>query len=220
MAPDLPEVLSDEVRLVLAHTGEDMRDALTIFFELDARLGRLVSASSEPMLGQVRLAWWRDTLRLEVSERPKGDPILDALGSKMKGDEAAFVALVDGWEHMLNEPPLSKEAASAFAKGRANTLADLAALNGFPEYIQQNVRAAGYLWALADAASHISDARERQTLLDLAQEQPPPDRLQKPFRGLAILAALGQRAVKAGGAPLMAGRSAGLVAFRAALLGQ
>lgn len=220
MASDSPEELSDEARIALAHTGEDMRDALTIFFELDARLARLVSASSEPMLGQVRLAWWRDTLNLEVIERPKGDPVLDAIGERMAGAGIEFIPLVDGWEQMLSEPPLSREAASAFAKGRADALAGLAALNGFPEDIQRDVHAASYLWALADAASHISDGRERQTLLDLAQEQRSPGRLPKPFRGLAVLAALGRRAIKAGGVPLMAGRSASLVAFRAALLGR
>ncbi|MEM1410687.1 MAG: hypothetical protein AAGG79_08105 [Pseudomonadota bacterium] len=220
MAPDSPEKLPDEVLIALAHTGEVMRGALTIFFELDARLARLVAASSEPMLGQVRLAWWRDTLRLPVSERPAGDPILDAISAQMAGVEDAFIALVDGWEQMLSEPPLSRAAASGFAAGRAQTVVRLASREGYPATVLDDVQAASYLWALADAVSHISDGVERQTLLDLAREQRPPGRLLKPFRGLAVLAALGERAIKAGGAPLMAGRSAGLVAFRAALLGR
>ncbi|MEM6827651.1 MAG: hypothetical protein AAF553_06875, partial [Pseudomonadota bacterium] len=220
MTPDSSEELPDEVRIALAHTGESMRGALTLFFELDARLSRLVSASSEPLLGQVRMAWWRDTLILPANERPGGDPILDGIGAHMAGAEGAFIALVNGWEQMLSEPPLSREAASDFALGRADGLVGLAAHHGFGGDVQEDVRAAGFLWALADAVSHISDRDERQTLLNLAQEQQPPGRLPKPFRGLAVLAALSLRAINAGGAPLMAGRAAGLVAFRAALLGR
>lgn len=220
MAPDTSADMADEARLALAYTPPIMREPLRIFLEFDARLARIVSATNEPMLGQVRLAWWRDTLGMDVSERPVGDAVLDALGKKWVGREEALIALVDGWEQMLSEPPLSRQAASAYANGRAAGLASLAALAGGDAAIRDSLEAAGRLWALADAASHVAPGEERDTLMSLAREAQRPDRLPAPFRGIAVLAALSERALKAGGAPLMAGRGAAVVALRAGLLGR
>ncbi|MEM1195086.1 MAG: squalene/phytoene synthase family protein [Pseudomonadota bacterium] len=212
--------ITDEARLALAYTPPIMRNALRIFLEFDARLARIVSATNEPMLGQVRLAWWRDTLGMDVSERPTGDAVLDAVGEEWVGREDALIALVDGWEQMLSEPPLSRKAASAYADGRAVGLASLAALAGGGAAIRDSLEAAGRLWALADAASHVAPGEERDTLISIAREAPRPRCLPAPYKGIAVLAALSERALKAGGAPLMAGRGAAIVAWRAGLLGR
>lgn len=172
------------------------------------------------MLGQMRLAWWRDTLGMDASERPSGDAVLDAIGSEWRGPDRALVALVDGWECMLSEPPLSREAALGFAEGRAEALAGLAALPRVDERTAESIRTAGHLWAFADAASHVASGEERETFLDLGREWPAPGRLPPPFRGVAVLGALGARSIAAGGAPLMAGRGAALRALRAGLLGR
>ncbi|MEL7319626.1 MAG: squalene/phytoene synthase family protein, partial [Pseudomonadota bacterium] len=220
MAEQLTEKLTDEARLALAYTGPILRDALRIFFEFDGRLARIVSATNEPMLGQMRLAWWRDTLGTPVNERPEGDMVLDALGAHWAGQEAALVALVDGWEWMLSEPPLSREAAEGFAKGRAHALGALANFLSDDANVQPHLQNAGMIWALADAASHIAEESERATLLEIARDLPSPEPLPSPYRGVAVLGALGVRSIAAGGAPLMAGRGAALVAFRAGLLGR
>ncbi|MEO0591274.1 MAG: hypothetical protein AAFZ11_12050 [Pseudomonadota bacterium] len=172
------------------------------------------------MLGQMRLAWWRDALGMDVSDRPAGDPVLDAIGSTWRGYEAELIALVDGWEHMLSDPPLSHEAACAFADGRGAAFGALAAYSERGEALRPRLESAGRIWAVADAASHIDAAAERETLVELGRALPPPGSLPAPFRGVAILASLGARALKAGGAPLMAGRGAGWTAFRAGLLGR
>lgn len=232
MAPHLSENLSVEGQLALAHTPVIMKEALRVFLEFDARLARIVSGTNEMMLGQIRLAWWRDSLSLAVSERPAGDQVLDAIGVHWQGAEAALIALIDGWEHMLSEPPLSREAAMAFAKGRGAGLAGMVTLMRTQdrtklsdrESVEANVQAAiqavGEMWALADAASHVAEDGERAILLNLAAELPALQRLSAPYCGVAVLGALAARAVKAGGAPLMAGRGAALTAMRAGLLGR
>ena len=35
-----------------------------------------MARTTEPMLGQMRLAWWRDALGKPVDERPRGDAVL------------------------------------------------------------------------------------------------------------------------------------------------
>jgi len=220
MASEHNERLTDEALLALAHTKPILRDTLRIFLEFDARLARIVSATNEPMLGQMRLAWWRDTLGMKIGDRPEGDVVLDAIGVHWAGAEHALVALVDGWECMLSEPPLPREAAKGFADGRAKALSGLAGILGVDRKITERLEAAGRLWALADAASHIADDNERQTLIEIGRALPWPEALPSPFRGVAVLGALGKRAIEAGGAPLMAGRGAALVALRAGLLGR
>ncbi|MEM7700525.1 MAG: hypothetical protein AAF251_01170 [Pseudomonadota bacterium] len=220
MADQLTEKLTDEARLALAYTGPILRDALRIFFEFDSRIARIVSGTNEPMLGQMRLAWWRDTLGLPVNERPEGDVVLDALGAHWAGQESGLVALVDGWEHMLSEPPLSKEAAEGFAQGRVQGLAALTAFSGDDEKIEADLHNAAMIWALADAASHIAEESERATLMEVAQGVSPLKALPSPYRGVAVLGALGARSIASGGAPLMAGRGAAVVALRAGLLGR
>ncbi len=212
--------LPDEVQLALAYTPPMLRDSLRTVFELDARLARIVAATNEPMLGQMRLAWWRDTLGAPLGDRPAGDAVLDAVGEHWEGHEAALVALVDGWECMLAEPPLSPEGAQAFAKGRAVAIAGCAAMTGAGAQEVEAVERSAMLWAIADAASHMADGAERSTMLEVAARFPDRTRLQSPFRGIAVLGALARRALDAGGAPLMAGRAAAVVAMRAGLLGR
>lgn len=214
------EPLSTEAQLALAHTKENTRVALTILLELDTRIGRIVAATTEPMLGQMRLAWWREMLGKPVSDRPAGDQVLDAIGSCWQGREAALVALVDGWEHMLSAPTLTRDAASAFADGRAAAFGALASFSEGADAYRPQLEAAGRIWALADAASQIDAGAERETLVALGRALPHPGSLPAPFRGIAILAALGARSLKAGGAMLMEGRGAGWTAFRAGLLGR
>lgn len=220
MAAPPTENLPDEAELALAYTGPILRPALRIVLELDARLARIVSGTSEPMLGQMRLAWWRDMLAMDAGARPAGDAVLDALGREWRGGEAALVALVDGWEHLLGEPPLAQEAALAFADGRAAALAGLADLQGAGEQTGSSIRAAGRIWAIADAVSHLSDGEERAMMLRVGGAMDAPGRLSAPFRGIAVLGALGLRSLAAGGAPMMAGRGAALTALRAGLLGR
>lgn len=220
MSHDVSENLPDETRLALAYSGAKVRDALRIFFEFDLRLSRIVAGTTEPMLGQIRLAWWRDAMKLPEKERPKGDAVLDGISAHWAGREAGLIALVDAWEQMLSEPPLKRSAAQSFAEGRAAPLRVLAKECGFSDEDASSVNNAGLKWALADAASHVAAQGERETLVSVAQEFALPGKVKSPLKGIAVLAALGQRALGMDGAPLMAGRGAALVALRAGLFGR
>ncbi len=204
------ENLPPEAQIALAHTPPAMRNALRIYLELDLRLARIVAATSEPMLGQMRLAWWRDMLGKPLAERPSGDAVLDGISEHWAGQEALLVALVDGWEHMLDET-LSEESALAFAKGRGAAFSGL----GGTECESPATR-----WALVDAATHISEGAERDMLCALAGNIETSPRLPKSLRGLAVLDALSRRSLKHGGRPLMEGRGASIVAIRAAIFGR
>ncbi len=215
MSFESAEILAPEVELAVAHTPPDLRAALTIFFQMDARLARIVAATSEPMLGQMRLAWWRDMLGQDVADRPTGDVVLDGIGQHWHGREAALVKLVDGWEHLLAPPPLGEDDARAFAEGRR------AALSAVFDGGDEAVGTAAARWAMADLAAKVSLDEERAMLVRLGLEDARKmQRLPREARGLAVLGSLAKRALDRGGRPLMEGRGAAITAARATILGR
>ncbi|UAB77198.1 hypothetical protein INR77_10220 [Erythrobacter sp. SCSIO 43205] len=216
MSAVLDEILPAEIELALAHTPRLYRRSLRIFFELDVRLGRIVAGTSETMLGQMRLAWWRETLNKPVSERPGGDVVLDAVGGEFAGREASLIPLIDGWEHLLAEPPLAQADAFAFAEGRAKALVGV-----FGEAGTGIGHIEAKSWALADLACNVSLEEEREMLTTLGLQLGTADkRLPSAMKGLAVLSALSLRSLKKGGRPLMEGRGASLTAIRAAFFGR
>ena len=218
MSADNHDPIPEEAQLAIAHSPARLRIPLTIFLELDARIARIIAATNEPMLGQMRLAWWRDTLKQPAGERPQGDRVLDAIGQYWSGQETALIALIDGWEEMLGEV-LTSQAAERFAAGRAAPFAALPSLAGLTVDHQPALYAA-QRWALVDAALHVSEGSERSTLIELAQSVEASAALPRAYRGLAVLNALAERSLKRGVRPLMEGRGAALTALRAAMLGR
>lgn len=215
MKDNSPEILAPELQIALAHTPLAQRDALRIFFEADARLARIVAGTTEPMLGQMRLAWWREMLAKPVSERPSGDTVLDGMAKHWLGRERALIALVNGWEHMLSEE-FNDASALAFAQGRS---APFAALPGSPATLGEQGLPAAMRWALADAASHVSPGSDRDVLVTTTHNLALGTALPRALRGLAVLDALARRSLKRGARPLMEGRMASLIATRAAIFG-
>jgi 15-cis-phytoene synthase len=213
------ETLPPEIELALAYTGPIHRPALRIFFELDLRLARILSATNEPMLGQMRLAWWRETLAKPVNERPNGDAVLDAIGEHWTGREEHLQKLVDAWENLLAEPPLGADDARAFAHARSDAMAGAFA-DQVADCDVSDAKTMGQYWALADLAANVSLKEEREMLVSLALNQSRPTRLRAPFKGVAVLGALSLRSLEKGGRPLMEGRGASITAIRAAFFGR
>ena len=209
---DLPLVS----RIALGYCPPARRTGLGVALALDHRLAQLVARTQEAMLGQMRLAWWREALQQSPALRSHGDAVLDAVTQGWPGPCAPLVALVDGWEHLLAPEPLDEAAARHFAEGRVSALV---AACGCEAAAAGRAAQAARVWALADLAAKVSDESERRLLVALGQrEASRRTRLTPDARALAVLGALGARALRRGGRPLMEGRSAALVAAKAAIL--
>lgn len=170
---------------------------------LDTRLAQVVREAREPMLAQIRLAWWRDRLTEPADKRPAGEPLLALLGD----DGAVFAPLVDGWEALLGDAPLPQSAIGAFVQGRANALGGLAErLDKSREPSEQ----VGRSWALADLASRLSHPEERAHVAALTASSGIP-RLPREMRPLVVLHGLAIRNRN--------GPSALLVAMRLGIFG-
>jgi len=216
MADALAGELSEEAQVALAWAPPRARPATAALLALDQRLGTILRQKREPMLAQMRLAWWRDRLSEPSGNWPHGDAVLDAL--RLWQEPAALVALVNGWEELLGEA-LDEAAIAGFAQGRASGFAALAMEVG--EGAAADAAAhAGRQWALADLAANLSNPAEREAVLAQARRSERPGRLPRMLRAPAVLAGLGRIAVDRGGAPLLAGRGSAIMALRIGLVGR
>ena len=213
MTPEAPDPLPPEAELALAWCAPKVRAPLSMALQLDRRLARIVGRTQEPMLGQMRLAWWREALGKPVAERPRGDAVLSGIGQHWQGREAFLVPMVDGWEVLVTAQSLGAAEAEAFGRGRGAFFAGLA-----DDPLAARLAAAGRRWALADASAGVSDPGECAALVAAGLAAgPTAGRIPRALRGLAVLEALAARSLARGGRPLMEGRGASLAALRAAI---
>ena len=203
--------------LVLAWQPRASRPALAALFALDQRLAGVVSRAREPMLAQVRLAWWREQLGEGASAVAAGEPLLAELAAHWGAKTAELQSLIDGWEQLLGDAPLDDSPLNGFADGRGRALAAFAVLAGAGEH-RYAVHAAGRCWALADMASRSSDARERELARSLGRNEPIAPIRPRSLRGVAVLGGLSRLALQRG-VPLLEGRGAALAAMRLGLFG-
>ena len=212
--------LAEEVQLALAYASPADRPLFRSMFELDRRLAGVAATSSETVIGQMRLAWWRDLLAKPASERPLAEPLVMSISDAWGEQAAELTELVDGWEALLVAEALEPETLDQFCKGRASAWSAAVRGLGFAEAEQQKARRAGYRWALADLAAHLSDEKERSLVLSHADTLSAPKAMQRRARPLSILSGLAKRSLVLGGKPLLEGRAAALLALRIGISGR
>lgn len=213
-----PSSLDPALRVALAYTPVAHRPRLAALLEFDTMLGRFVSRGSEPLLIQVRLAWWREQLQRSDAAAEPADPVLAGLRSNFAGEKDLFVALVDGWEGLVGTPPFGADAIGRLAKARAQAIGVFAARAGAPSEIGR-AESAGMAWALADIAGRSGPAGEIEAIGSFTPVSDGPLPQRSALRGIAVLGGLGRRALRRG-EPLFHGKRAALAAFRLGLLGR
>jgi len=177
----LIDTLGHTERLALVYAPGRARAVWLVLLALDARLARLVTGAREPLLAQIRLAWWRERLAEPVGKRPHGEPLLAAADAW--GDRAAgLIPVVDGWEAMLGEPPLSAAALAEWVEGRGKVCAALAGVLGVPA--GDAVRL-GQGWALGDLVRLTGEAGAAEAML--AAHDWRGGRLPRAMRPLLVL---------------------------------
>lgn len=183
MSQDLLDSLPAPWRLAVAYAPASTRDRWLTLLALDIRLAGVVRSAREPILAQMRLAWWRDRLRDSSANWPKGEPLLAALKCWQDG-HGALIALVDGWEALLGDAPLPIDAFETWIYGRVTACAALG--KGGEEMARG--------WALSDLASHIGDAQEQLLLAELVEAHRwKGARLSRAMRPLVVLHGLAAR---------------------------
>lgn len=138
------EPLGADRELALIQVPASVRDAFRALLAIDAAMGDVVARSTDPALGRIKLAWWREQLQQLDNAPPPAEPRLqDAareLMPRMKGMELA--ELETGWATLF-DPEIDPD----LVAGRGATLFELGGrLMGSNE---PRLADAGALYALA-----------------------------------------------------------------------
>ena len=117
-----PDMRDPRVMVMVPHAR---RAAMSALWGLTARLTKLLIDAREPLIGQIKLAWWRDMaamLATDPGALPKGEPLLAELQASWAGQDG-LGELVDAAEVMLfAETGDEKRAASESFGARLFTL--------------------------------------------------------------------------------------------------
>ena len=96
-----------------------MRPAFDALFTIDDALAVVVARSSEPALGAIKLAWWRERLEELDQGKVPAEPRLQAAAAELlpRGvPGAALAELTDGWATLFEEEPDVERVAEGGAK--------------------------------------------------------------------------------------------------------
>lgn len=110
-------------RLAMAYVPAHLRSALTLLLQMDMRFGDIVRTAREPMIAQIKMAWWREALTEAVDLRPKGEPLLQALAA-VGGTIplSALEALVSAWEELLGSDEWNQAVTDTHTQLRAEAI--------------------------------------------------------------------------------------------------
>ena len=140
-------------------------------FAIDAAMGEVVRSTREPLLGPIRLAWWRERLEeLDEKGSAPAEPRLQAVAAELlpigiRGRDLA--GLERGWLGLFDPFPWDVGIGEAiWFRGRQLFAAAAWAIG---EATNDDIEEAGGVYAIVDVARHCSDAESRQMLLDQAR---------------------------------------------------
>jgi len=130
------------------------RPALWPLYAFNLEVAKTREAVSEPILGRIRLEWWREALDGIYAGTPRQHPVVLALNEAVARydlSRARLERLIDAREVDLDDaPPRDLAALTAYAEGTAGTLQELVmeALGRRDDPALDAARAIGSAWAL------------------------------------------------------------------------
>src|SRR5579884_445292 len=109
----------------------ERREALFALYAFNYEIARVREAASEPILGQMRLQWWRENVEAAFAEKtPRRHDVVEALSAVIRQywpTRACFDRLIDAREHDFDpEPPAAMTALEEYAEETSSTLISLA----------------------------------------------------------------------------------------------
>ena len=192
--------LAPPKRLALAYARRPEKEALALLLLFDVSLGHIVQRSNEPLIGQMRLAWWRDVMAKPASEMPSGEPLIGHLTVLQERHphwrlNQHMLLIVEGWDALLAHDEWVGDVLQSHAKARAQGIfAGFADISGARSDDREQSTTLGIHWALADALQYCQTEKQARAI-NAAQIDITKVSLPRPLRPLSILAQASSRAV-------------------------
>lgn len=135
----------------------EAREALVALYAFNYEVARTAEVVSEPGLGDIRLAWWRELIEeLEQGHAPRAHPAAEALVGPIRSgalDGGALRALIEARRGDLDgAAPASAEALEFYVDATAGAVMTLALRACAAEAPAGCVRDAGRAWGFAGLA--------------------------------------------------------------------
>ncbi|MFN4277684.1 MAG: phytoene/squalene synthase family protein [Ferrovibrio sp.] len=137
------------------------RPGLHALYAFNAEIARAREAVSQPMIGQIRLQWWREAWEGIWENRPRNHPVVRALHAHCQRlDRGNVFALIDARETDMEEkPPADMNALLEYAEASSAPLMQLAAQQlgaALPPDIARDAGIAYALIGLLRATPHLA----------------------------------------------------------------
>jgi phytoene synthase len=121
-------------------------------YAFDHELARAPKVSANPLIGEIRLTWWREALdeifeHRTVRRHPTAEALADVV-SRRDLDRAPLEAMIEARDRELDPTPMDEAEALAWARATAGQVAVLAAMILDPAADAEPARGAGAAWAL------------------------------------------------------------------------
>jgi len=164
----------DEVRaadrdrfLAALFAPEPQRSGLLALLAFDHELARTRTVTREPMIGRIRLQWWREAMAEAASEaEPRAQPIVESLSETVRRHDLALqhlIALIDAREEEI-EGPLD-----VVRTGHALAELELAVLDIHDADTRRAAQAVAAAWLMGDGperAAVVAEARAQRGNVD------------------------------------------------------
>lgn len=165
--------LGIERDLSLIYAPQAQRPGLRAIWQLDARMRRIFASGGEPVLGQIKLAWWEERLLVLHDDRVPAEPLLRRLAELAAADHeiAGDLGRIAGaWRELPAERPWPPASIDAYVRFRGRGLID-----GFARVVgvaaDERLKSAGEAYAIDDLAGLTIDLDERAALRERASER-------------------------------------------------
>lgn len=99
------DLIGADRELALLHVPARVREAFRALFGIDAAMADVVARSTDPGLGRIKLAWWREQLEALDANPPPAEPRLQAVSDDLlpAGVMASELAELEaGWATLLD----------------------------------------------------------------------------------------------------------------------
>lgn len=200
----MDRLVDPERELALSYAPREACEHLRALWLVDERFGAIVAGTTDPIIGEMRLLWWREALAA-VSREDRAEPLLERVKAAIDetgGDGAEWGAMAEGWHALLQEP-IQQAELDRFARDRGARLFSLSAglLDHAPGPPLTVIEDAGKAWALTDLSFRHSNPETSRLARSIARallEGIDPAAWPKSLRTLGVLTVLARRDSRSG----------------------
>jgi 15-cis-phytoene synthase len=173
------DALDPAKKLALAYARPEIREVLAIMLKLDMRLGRVLQQSTEPLIAQMRVAWWRDAFGKPTDQWPKGEPLFQDIKMLSPSFSSGILAnamlnIIEAWGTLLAHEEWTDSVLQDYARYKsAGIFISFATLLGDNFADAESLAKLGMRWAIIDLLQYCGSHEQVENVRSAIPEVVP-----------------------------------------------